>query len=120
MKNIAFIFTRTPYGSSVGLEGLNAALSISTFTTDIGLFFIGDGVLQLYSQQNANVILNHCYLSTFSVLKCFNIKSFFLSKDSLTERGLLIANLYKSLHIKIITLQEIRKQLTKYNHILTF
>ncbi|MFL6615526.1 MAG: sulfurtransferase complex subunit TusC, partial [Pantoea agglomerans] len=51
MNRVAFVFTRAPHGSSAGREGLDAALATGALSEDIGLFFIGDGVLQLNLHQ---------------------------------------------------------------------
>ena len=57
MKRIAFVFSSAPHGSSAGREGLDAVLATSALTEEIGLFFIGDGVLQLLANQQPGKIL---------------------------------------------------------------
>ncbi|PPI88537.1 sulfurtransferase complex subunit TusC [Candidatus Pantoea edessiphila] len=120
MNSIAFIFSHMPYGNSVGVEGLNAAIAISDLNTNIGIFFIGDGVLHLNSNQNPDLILGKNYSSTFYILKLYDIKKYFLCLDSLIQRGLSANQLNLLNVVKIVDSKTLRKNLNEYNHILTF
>ncbi|PPS59381.1 sulfurtransferase complex subunit TusC [Pantoea sp. BRM17] len=62
MNRVAFLFTRAPHGSSAGREGLDAVLATGALSEDVGLFFIGDGVLQLTEQQQPKTILARDYI----------------------------------------------------------
>ncbi|WP_256744534.1 sulfurtransferase complex subunit TusC, partial [Cronobacter sakazakii] len=46
MKQVAFVFTQAPHGTSAGREGLDALLAMSALTEEIGVFFLSDGVFQ--------------------------------------------------------------------------
>jgi tRNA 2-thiouridine synthesizing protein C len=65
MKRVAFVFSSAPHGSAAGREGLDALLATSALSEDLGVFFIGDGVFQLLSQQAPGVILARDYIATF-------------------------------------------------------
>ncbi|MBK4775771.1 sulfurtransferase complex subunit TusC [Candidatus Pantoea edessiphila] len=119
MKSIAFVFSHMPYGSSSGLEGLNAALAIGESNKNLGIFFIGDGVLQLNSTQNPELIFNRHYYPTFYILKLYGIKKYYLSLDSLIERGLSVKEFY-GLGVKIVNSKTLTRELISYDHILTF
>ncbi len=70
MKRVAFVFTRAPHGSSAGREGLDAVLATGALSDDIGLFFIGDGVLQLNSEQQPENIHSRHYAATSACWRC--------------------------------------------------
>ena len=57
MKRVAFIFSSAPHGSASGREGLDALLATSALTEEIGVFFVGDGVFQLLSEQRPAAVL---------------------------------------------------------------
>ena len=50
---LAFIFRTAPHGRSISREGLDALLAATAFCdeTDIGAFFVEDGILNLLSNQ---------------------------------------------------------------------
>ncbi|PPI86481.1 sulfurtransferase complex subunit TusC [Candidatus Pantoea edessiphila] len=119
MHPIAFIFSRVPHGSTLGLEGLNAAIAVGSLNKNIGIFFIGDGVFQLVANQIPEVILSKHYAPTFYVLKLYDIKRYYVCLDSLINRGLSTKE-FNILNVKIINSKILRKKLISYNHILTF
>lgn len=88
MKSIAFIFSHAPHGSSAGREGLDAVLAASAFSEKITLFFIGDGVLQLMTDQCPEEILARNYIATFGILPLYDVSQYYICEASLAERGL--------------------------------
>lgn len=87
MKRVAFVFKSAPHGSAAGREGLDALLATSALTEDIGVFFIGDGVLQLMPGQQPGLILARDYIATFRVLPLYDIDQCYLCAASVRERG---------------------------------
>lgn len=88
MKGIGFVFSSAPHGSASGREGLDAVLSTSNYTSDLALFFIGDGVMQLLCGQNPAVILSRDYILTFKMLPLCDVENIYVCENSLCERGL--------------------------------
>lgn len=88
MKRVAFVFKSAPHGSAAGREGLDALLATSALTEDIGVFFIGDGVMQLLLGQQPGLILARDYIATFRVLPLYDIEQCYLCAASIRERGL--------------------------------
>lgn len=65
MKRVAFVFTHGPHGGAGGREGLDALLATSALSEDLGVFFVGDGVLQLLPGQQPEKDFGaqlHCHL----------------------------------------------------------
>lgn len=88
MKRIAFVFTHAPHGSAAGREGLDALLATSAFSEDLGVFFIGDGVLQLLPEQQPQLILSRDYIATFGLLPLYDITQCYVNLPDLRRRGL--------------------------------
>ncbi|QJC36616.1 sulfurtransferase complex subunit TusC [Enterobacteriaceae endosymbiont of Donacia simplex] len=118
MNKIAFIFSTSPYGNSLGKEGLDAAISISSLTEDIALFFIGDGILQIQKQQKPKEFLLKNYNISFSILQLCNIKNYFVCSKSLKLLG--IKNNSWIIPVEIINPLVWKKKINNYNIILNF
>lgn len=119
MNRIAFVFTRAPHGSSAGREGLDAALATGALSDDIGLFFIGDGVLQLNSEQQPDNIHSRHYAATFGVLALYDIDQCYLCRESLQSRGL-TERAARIMDAEVLDALALRQKLAGYDRILTF
>ncbi|VFP78620.1 Protein TusC [Candidatus Erwinia haradaeae] len=119
MKSIAFIFTRGPHGSSLGREGLDAILALLSFSDNIALFFVSDGVLQLTTNQKPDLILARNYISTFSLLSLYEIKRFYICSDALVERGVVI-DAPNVLGADVLSSSALRLKLNDYHRLITF
>ncbi|QJC37430.1 sulfurtransferase complex subunit TusC [Enterobacteriaceae endosymbiont of Donacia thalassina] len=120
MNKIAFIFSRSPYGNSIGKEGLDAVISISSLTEDIALFFIGDGILQIQKQQETKNFLLKNYNISFSVLKLCNINNYFVCSKSLKILGIKYNKNNWVIPIKIINPSIWQKIINTYNIVINF
>ncbi|AOE39269.1 sulfurtransferase TusC [Pantoea agglomerans] len=119
MNRVAFVFTRAPHGSSAGREGLDAALATGALSEDIGLFFIGDGVLQLNLHQQPETIKSRHYAATFGVLALYEIEQCYLCRTSLIARGLEV-DADRLLDVTLLDAPALRQMLASYDRILTF
>ncbi|WP_420064429.1 sulfurtransferase complex subunit TusC [Pectobacterium colocasium] len=119
MKRVAFVFTHSPHGSASGREGLDALLAMSALTEDIGVFFVGDGVLQLLPQQQPDQILMRNYIATFGVLPLYDIDSCYLCEMSVRQRGLNIDTNWV-LDVELLAPEAWRSKLASYHSILSF
>ncbi|MEQ9877980.1 sulfurtransferase complex subunit TusC [Pectobacterium aroidearum] len=119
MKRVAFVFTHSPHGSASGREGLDALLAMSALTEEIGVFFVGDGVLQLLPQQQPDQILMRNYIATFGVLPLYDIDSCYLCETSVRQRGLNIDTDWV-LDVELLALEAWRSKLGSYHSILSF
>ena len=119
MKRVAFVFRSAPHSSSAGREGLDALLATSALCDDPGVFFIGDGILQLQPDQHPEQILARDYISTFRILPLYDIESCFFCAASARERGLSVASDWM---VKTAALEPeaLREKLSQYDVVLTF
>ncbi|WWO95442.1 MAG: sulfurtransferase complex subunit TusC [Candidatus Dasytiphilus stammeri] len=119
MKPIAFVFLHSPYGTSSGREGLDIVLATAAFTNEIGLFFIGDGVLQLYPFQNSNKILTRHYVKSFQILDIYDIKYIYVCGMSLIQRGINLKTNFV-ISVEILYPSDLKTKLHSFEKILTF
>ncbi|MBA0206491.1 sulfurtransferase complex subunit TusC [Pectobacterium aroidearum] len=119
MKRVAFVFTHAPHGNASGREGLDALLAVSALTEDIGVFFVGDGVLQLLPQQQPDQILMRNYIATFGVLPLYDIDCCYLCETSVRQRGLNIDTNWV-LDVELLVPEAWRSKLASYHSILSF
>ncbi|QCI26141.1 sulfurtransferase complex subunit TusC [Buchnera aphidicola] len=119
MKKVAIIFSNAPYGSNLGLEGLNIVLSMTCYIENIGFFFVGDGVLQILDYQKPNHIFSKSYFPTFKMFNLYNMHNFYLCYESLLQHGL-SANVFYSLNVHICNFSNIRNQICNFDVLLNF
>lgn len=119
MKRVAFVFKTSPHGSAAGREGLDALLAMSALTEEIGVFFIGDGVFQLLTQQQPGQILARDYIATFKLLPLYEIEHCWLCAASLRERGL-SESTRRVLDVEVSEPDALRRRLNDYDVIMTF
>lgn len=119
MNRVAFLFTHAPHGTTGGREGLDALLATSALSEEMGVFFIGDGVLQLMPGQQPGKILARDYIATFGVLPLYDIDHCFVCEASLRERGL---SEQQALVLDVTRLapDALRARLQDYDTFLTF
>ncbi|WWO99298.1 MAG: sulfurtransferase complex subunit TusC [Candidatus Dasytiphilus stammeri] len=118
MNSVAVIFSHSPHGNSSGREGLDLILATLSFPKKLGVFFIGDGVLQLNVNQHTNHILSRNYISTFKLLDLYKISSYVCSA-SLNERGLKIENSL-IIPVQIVSENQLRILLNEFKIIINF
>lgn len=119
MARVAFVFRSAPHGSSSGREGLDALLATSALSDDIGVFFVGDGVLQLLPEQQPALVLGRDYIATFRILPLYDIEHCFCCAASISERGLLERSSWV-IDVDVLEPAALREKLNQYDRILTF
>ncbi|WWO99875.1 MAG: sulfurtransferase complex subunit TusC [Candidatus Dasytiphilus stammeri] len=119
MKPIAFVFLHSPHGTTGGREGLDLVLATAAFTNEIGLFFIGDGVLQIYPFQKPDKILSRHYVNSFQILELYDIKYIYVCGMSLIERGIHLKTEFL-ISVQILSPSDLKKKLHLFKKILTF
>ncbi|MCW8113090.1 sulfurtransferase complex subunit TusC [Yersinia intermedia] len=119
MNRVAFVFTQGPHGNSAGREGLDALLATSALSEDLGVFFLSDGVLQLLSQQQPEIILARNYIATFGVLPLYDVENCYICEASIEQRGLSgVTNWI--LDVEVLSPVNLHRQLATYDVVLTF
>ncbi|EFE97357.1 sulfurtransferase complex subunit TusC [Serratia odorifera] len=119
MKRVAFVFTQGPHGSAAGREGLDALLATSALSEELGVFFVGDGVLQLLPGQQPEKILARNYIATFGVLPLYDVDRCYLCAASLQQRGFTQID-GGVLDAEVLAPDVLRQRLADYDVVLTF
>ncbi len=119
MKRVAFVFRLAPHGSTSGREGLDALLATSALSEDIGVFFVGDGVLQLLPGQQPAKVLGRDYIATFRILPLYDIDQCYLCAASVRERGL-SGQASWVIDAEELEPDALREKLNQYDVVLTF
>lgn len=119
MKKIALVFSSAPYGNNKGKDGLNIALSISCYTNKVSIFFIQDGIFQIFNKQNPNLIFLKNHSNSFNVLPVCNINNFYLCSTCLLKRGF-TKNINFVVQVKYLNISEIMSRINTYDCILNF
>ncbi|SMN12898.1 tRNA 5-methylaminomethyl-2-thiouridine synthase TusC [Bathymodiolus heckerae thiotrophic gill symbiont] len=88
-----YLNRRAPYGTVYALESLEVVLIAAAFDQDVSLAFMDDGVYQLVEGQKTDGIGMKNFSKTFHALGDYDINQFFVSAESLEERGLSVDDL---------------------------
>ena len=117
---LAFIFRTAPHGRSISREGLDALLAATAFCdeTDIGVFFVEDGILNLLSNQEPIAILQKDVAKMFKLLDLYDIELRFICADSLAQFSLRADELV--LACQVLSRSEWMVQLQQAEKIFTF
>ncbi|MGO1297511.1 MAG: sulfurtransferase complex subunit TusC [Vibrio sp.] len=118
MNKIAFVFHTTPHQTASGREGLDAILAASAYSEDIGVFFVGPGVLQLMKNQAPEKILSRNYISTFKLLELYDIEQCYVCQESLSEWGLSADDLV--MECQVVSRQVLAEHMHQFDSVLNF
>ena len=117
-KRILIIFSRAPYSSATGQEGLDALLTGAAFEYEVSVLFVHDGVYQLKNNQQTESSGLKLYTKTFSALPDFEVQKYYLHDTSLTARGLIAEQL--SLQAEPIDRDAIAALIKQQDKVFTF
>jgi tRNA 2-thiouridine synthesizing protein C len=115
-RHLLFVFRSSPYGSGRAREGLDALLAASIFDQQVSALFIGDGVLQLCSEQAPKGSRNqHKMLLS---LPLYDVNRVYFSSSALAARKIAATDI----RVTGTVLQdaEITQLLTSVDQVLTF
>ncbi|TVQ71640.1 MAG: sulfurtransferase complex subunit TusC [Oceanospirillales bacterium] len=87
-KRFLLIFNSPPYGTSAARDLLDIALTCSVFEQNISLLFLGDGVLQLLSNQHSAPLRQKNLNALHSSLAMYDIESIYVDADALAYHGI--------------------------------
>lgn len=117
-QKLLFILRHTPYGNSLAKEALDAVLASSVYDQDLTILFMDDGVLQLTSSQQAELIGKKSLSKMLDAFELYDINQLFVCASSLAERG--IKRDYISKNIRLLETHNIQKLMQQQDHILSF
>jgi tRNA 2-thiouridine synthesizing protein C len=87
-QNLLYIFTKGPYSTADGQEGLDALLMGAAFEQIVSVLFVHDGVFQInQGQQTAGGQLKQ-FTKAFMALEDFGVDHIYVSAMAIQARGL--------------------------------
>ena len=92
-KKFLYINRKVPHGTIYALESLEVVLIGAAFEQDVSLAFIDDGVFQLMEGQNTAGAGMKNFSRTFKALGDYDVRKFYVERESLAERGLTVEDL---------------------------
>ena len=117
-KSLLVVVRHSPYGSSLARTSLEVALSSATFDQQVGLLFMGDGVLQLLPGQDSSAIGARNIAKLMASFPLYELDQLFADETALEKYGLRGQELPQNL--QQLDDEAMRQLLTRYDHILGF
>lgn len=118
IAGLAIINSKAPFGNTQGKDALDIALIFGSFEQKVSLFFQGDGVYQLMSEQNGSLVSIKDYLKTFSAFEFYDIEDVYVCQQSLNER-LLKPNFHID-GVQVLSPSNFGNKLSNHQHVLRF
>ncbi|BDM64321.1 sulfurtransferase TusC [Shewanella sp. NFH-SH190041] len=118
MKHLCIIFRRAPHGTAHGREALDLAMLSASFEQQITLIFADEGVLNLISEQQPELVGARDYIATFKALPLYDIEDVLVCNDSLTEFGLKRSVL--NIDAQVVSAETITARLREADEVLVF
>jgi len=117
-KQLAFIFSHGPFGSSLAAEGLDAVLAASVFDQKVNVIFQLDGVYLLLAGGHSDAIGMKDFRKGFKALQMYGVENILVDQNSLISRGLMTSQLIDS--VKISESDKIAQYLRSSDAVFTF
>lgn len=117
-SGLAIINSKGPFSSVHGKDALDVALILGSFEQKVALFFQGDGVYQLISDQDGTLVSIKDYLKTFSAFDFYDIDEVYACQLSLNERGL--TQDFHISDVRVLSSSDFSKAINSHQHVLRF
>ena len=118
MKNLLIILRKPPYGSSLSRLGLDFTLACAAFDQKVDLVLLGEAVLQLFPNQQAEQHGFRNHLKTLASLPLYDVSEIHVESEILSKLGIDSSLLDK--HFKIIDADAISKLIEASDHVVGF
>ena len=113
-KKMLCMIRSSPYGNSHAQEALDVIITALTLDQTVSLAFVDDGVWQLKTQQDTQMLQLKPYTAIFKALPLYDIANIYVEQESLSERQLNsedllmpVATVSRSDMAKLLTEQDI-------------
>lgn len=117
MKKYLFLIRKLPGIGNHAQESMDMLLTTAVFDQQVSVLFIDDGIWQLKSDQNANVLALKNISSMLSALEFYDVHDIYVETDSLQVRGLNSCDLI--LPVTMLKRMEINKLLKSQDVIIS-
>lgn len=93
MKSYLFVMRSLPHIGCHVQETLDQMLTTAAFDQNVAVLFADDGVLQLKQGQDPACMTMRNTAAMFTALAMYDIEPLYVERESLSERGLSVADL---------------------------
>ena len=118
-RSLLVVVRQPPYGSSLARSSLEVALSSASFEQEIGLLFMGDGVLQLLPDQDSTAIGVRNMAKLIASFPLYDLNALFADEAAL-QRYAFKETLQLPENLQRLGENEMRLLFDRYDHILGF
>jgi len=115
--SVAVINNSAPFRDMTGKEAQDLALIFGSYEQEVAMYFIGDGVYHLVTQQ-AELIGAKDYLKTYEAFSFYDIEHLYVCQKSLAERNIQPSALLNI--ATVITPEQISSKLAEHHAVYTF
>lgn len=116
--SLLIISRQSPWSGPSAREALDIALAGGAFDLPVGMLFMDDGVFQLCPSQVANELQQKNLTANLQALSMFGVEELFACSTSLTERGMLPADVSLD-DLKVVADHEITALIDRYDQVIT-
>jgi len=116
-KSMLIISRQGPWGGPAAREALDIALAGGAFDLELGMLFLDDGVLQLAIDQQPMHLEQKNLSANLQALPMFGVDQLFVSRSSLTRRGL--GEQALALAVEVLDDDELSALLERFDHVVT-
>ena len=113
-----YVNRKAPYGTIYALESLEVVLIGAAFDQDVSLVFMDDGVYQLKKGQDTKATEMKNFSPTYRALEMYDVEKLFVSKESMTDRGLTVDDLV--VPVEMLDASQMADLMEEQDVILTF
>lgn len=117
-KKIGIVNRQGPHGQSHAREALDLSLALSAFNESLSLFFIGDGVYQLLSKHQADLIFQKDFQPMLQMLALYDVEKIYVCQQSLAIRNIPMDQLV--IEVTVLCTDEINSHLALQDQLLSF
>jgi tRNA 2-thiouridine synthesizing protein C len=118
-KSLLVVVRQPPYSSSLARTSLEVALSSASFEQEIGLLFMGDGVLQLLPEQDSTAIGARNMAKLIASFPLYDLNALFADEAALQRYGFADKHQFPA-SLQRLDNNAMRLLFDQYDHILGF
>lgn len=85
-KHIVLVCRKSPYGNSIARETIDIALAAGVYEQQFSMVFLDDGVWQLHSNQDTQLIGTKNHQKALSALPLYGIENIYVDEQALIKR----------------------------------
>lgn len=117
-KPILIVLRRSPYGSSLAKASLDVALAAAAFDQDVDLLFLGDGVLQLLSDQDSDKLGIRNIGRQLAALPMYDINQVYVDAKAAVRFNMDLST--APVETQVLEPFEMQQLISRYDHLLGF